>query len=70
MDGRTPLSAGGMIRHRAEIGSYPGAFLAESRQSTTSEPTGDILLDKVAALLSAVENLKHFAATLNRLGYR
>ncbi|WP_238947072.1 hypothetical protein [Saliniramus fredricksonii] len=56
MDGRTPLSAGGMIRHRVRR-QLPGAFLAESRQSTTSEPTGDILLDKVAALLSAVENL-------------
>jgi len=45
-----------MIRHRVRR-QLPGAFLAESRQSTTSEPTGDILLDKVAALLSAVENL-------------
>lgn len=56
VDGRTPLGAGGMIRHRVRR-QLPGAFLAESRQSSASEPTGDVLLDKVAALLSAVENL-------------
>jgi len=56
VDGRTPLSVGGMIRHRVRR-QLPGAFLAESRQSTASEPTGEVLPDKVAALLSAVENL-------------
>lgn len=54
--GRTPLSVGGMIRHRVRR-QLPGAFLVESRQSTAPEPTGEALLDKVAALLSAVENL-------------
>lgn len=56
VDGRTPLSIGGMIRHRVRR-QLPRAFLAESRQSTASEPTGEVLLDKVAALLSAMENL-------------
>jgi hypothetical protein len=56
VDGRTPLSVGGMIRHRVRR-QLPGAFLAESRQSTASEPIGEVLTDKVAALLSAVENL-------------
>ncbi len=56
IDGRTPLSGGGMIRHRVRR-QLPGAFLAESRQSTASEPLGEALPDKVAALLSIVENL-------------
>lgn len=56
MEGRTPLSVGGMIRHRVRR-QLPGAFLAESRQSTASEPSGEALPDKVAALLSALENL-------------
>jgi len=56
MDGRTPLSVGGMIRHRVRR-QLPGAFLAESRQSTAPEPSGEVLPDKVAALLSALENL-------------
>ncbi len=56
VEGRTPLSVGGMIRHRVRR-QLPGAFLAESRQSTATEPTGVVLVDKVAALLSAVENL-------------
>ncbi len=55
-EGRTPLGAGGAIRHRVRR-QLPGAFLAESRQSTAPGPTGDVLADKVAALLSAVENL-------------
>lgn len=56
VDGRTPLGAGGMIRHRVRR-QLPGAFLSESRQSTAPEPTGEVLVDKVAALLSATENL-------------
>lgn len=56
VDGRTPLSAGGMIRHRVRR-QLPGAFLVESRQSSSSAPTGEVLPDTVAALLSAVENL-------------
>ncbi len=56
MDGRTPLGAGGVLRHRVRR-QLPGAFLAESRQSTAPQPTGEVLADKVAALLSSVENL-------------
>jgi DNA phosphorothioation-dependent restriction protein DptH len=56
VDGKTPLSVGGMLRHRVRR-QLPGAFLAETRQSITSVPSGEILSDKVAALLSALENL-------------
>ena len=56
VDVRTPLSAGGMIRHRIRR-QLPRAFLAESRQSTMPEPTGDVLPDKVATLLATMENL-------------
>ncbi|WP_449470557.1 hypothetical protein [Sphingobium chungangianum] len=56
VDGRTPLGLGGMIRHRVRR-QLPGAFLAESRQSTASGPSGEVLPDKVASLLSAMENL-------------
>lgn len=56
VEGRTPLGMGGMIRHRVRR-QLPKAFLAESRQSTAPEPAGDVLADKVAALLSAVESL-------------
>lgn len=56
VEGRTPISAGGMIRHRVRR-QLPGAFLIESRQSISSEQTGDVLTDKVAGLLSALENL-------------
>ncbi|WP_439547059.1 hypothetical protein [Sandarakinorhabdus sp.] len=56
VDERTPLSIGGMIRHRIRR-QLPGAFLAESRQSIAPEPLGDVLPDKVAGLLAAMENL-------------
>jgi DNA phosphorothioation-dependent restriction protein DptH len=56
VDGRTPLGLGGMIRHRVRR-QLPGAFLAESRQSTAPEATGEVLPDKVASLLAAMENL-------------
>ncbi len=55
-EGRTPLGVAGMIRHRVRR-QLPGAFLAESRQSTAPDPTGEVLFDKVAALVSAMENL-------------
>jgi hypothetical protein len=56
VEGRTPLSAGGMIRHRVRR-QLPGTFLSETRQSSASGPTGEVLTDKVAALMSALENL-------------
>lgn len=63
ISGRTPLGLGGMIRHRVRR-QLPGAFLAESRQSTAAEPSGDVLTDMVAGLLSAVENLGQFRTGL------
>ena len=56
MDGRTPLGVGGLIRHRVRR-QLPGAYLAESRQSTAPEPSGDMLADRIATLLSGMENL-------------
>ncbi|TFI57515.1 ATP-binding protein [Sphingomonas parva] len=56
VEGRTPLGMGGMIRHRVRR-QLPRSFLAESRQSVAPDPTGDVLPDKVASLLSAVENM-------------
>jgi hypothetical protein len=63
VEGRSPLGMGGMIRHRVRR-QLPGAFLVESRQSTAPEPTGEVLSDKVAALLSAVESLGPFRSGL------
>ncbi|MDE3799576.1 ATP-binding protein [Sinorhizobium meliloti] len=59
VDGRTPLGMGGLIRHRVrkQLPARHRAFLAESRQSTAPEPTGEVLPDKVATLLAAIENL-------------
>lgn len=56
VDVRTPLGLGGMIRHRVRR-QLPGAFLAESRQSTARAPSGEVLPDMVAGLLAAMENL-------------
>lgn len=63
VESRTPLGAGGLIRHRIRR-QLPGAFLIESRQATAPEPTGEVLTDKVAALLSAIENLGPIRAGL------
>ncbi len=51
----TPISLGGMIRHRVRR-QLPNAFLSESRQSTAPEPTDNVLADKVATLITAIEN--------------
>lgn len=50
------LGAGGLIRHRVRR-QLPNAFLSESRQARTAEPSGDPLADKVAACLAAMENM-------------
>lgn len=52
---RTPLGAGGLLRHRVRK-QLPKAFLCESRQSIPAVPCGDPLADKVAACLAALEN--------------
>lgn len=59
VDGRTPLGMGGLIRHRIrkQLPASHHAFLAESRQSSAPEPTGEVLIDKAAALLVATESL-------------
>lgn len=55
VEGRTPLGAGALIRHR--VRRQLGTFLTESRQGNPRRPTGEVLDDKVAALVASVENL-------------
>lgn len=55
VEGRTPLGAGALIRHR--VRRQLGTFLTESRQGNPRAPTGEVLDDKVAALTSSIENL-------------
>ncbi|WP_420737765.1 ATP-binding protein [Bradyrhizobium japonicum] len=52
---RSALGLGGLIRHRVRK-QLPSAFLSESRQSLAAPECGEVLADKVAALLSALEN--------------
>lgn len=52
---RSPISQGGLIRHRVRR-QLPGAFLSESRQGLQMPPTGDVLADKVAACMVAIES--------------
>lgn len=51
---RSPLGAGGLIRHRVRR-QLPGAFLSESRQGRAMPPSGDVLTDKVSACMLAIE---------------
>jgi hypothetical protein len=53
---RSPISYGGMIRHRVRR-QLPGAFLCESRQALAPTPSGDVLADKVAACIASMESL-------------
>lgn len=53
---RSTIGAGGLIRHRIRK-QLPGEFLSESRHSLPPPGSGDVLADKVAALLSALENV-------------
>jgi hypothetical protein len=55
VEGRTPLGAGALLRHR--VRRQLGTFLTESRQGSPCAPTGEVLDDKVAALAAAMENL-------------
>lgn len=52
---RSALGVGGLIRHRVRK-QLPSAFLSESRQSLPPPTSGEVLADKVAALLSSLEN--------------
>jgi len=51
---RSPLGSGGLIRHRVRR-QLPGSFLSESRQGRAMPPSGDVLEDKVAACMLAIE---------------
>jgi hypothetical protein len=51
---RSPLGAGGLIRHRVRR-QLPGSFLSESRQGRAMLPSGDVLMDKVSACMLAIE---------------
>ncbi len=52
---RSPLGSGGLIRHRVRR-QLPGSFLSESRQGRAMPPSGDVLMDKVAACMLAIES--------------
>lgn len=52
---RSPLGPGGLIRHRVRR-QLPGAFLSESRQGLQMPPCGDVLADKVASCMIALES--------------
>ncbi|MDX1221181.1 ATP-binding protein [Sinorhizobium medicae] len=54
--GRSPLGRGGLLRHRVRR-QLPGAFLSETRQSAPVPSSGDVLHDKVAACIGAIESL-------------
>lgn len=51
---RSPLGAGGLIRHRIRRQLH-GAFLSESRQARHLAPSGDMFADKVANCIVALE---------------
>lgn len=51
---RSPLGVGGLIRHRVRR-QLPGLFLSESRQGKPTPASGDVLLDKLAACMLAIE---------------
>ena len=55
---RSPLSIGGLIRHRVrrQLSGANNAFLSESRQGLRMPPSGDVLADKVADCILALEN--------------
>ncbi|MBZ0093997.1 MAG: type IV secretory system conjugative DNA transfer family protein [Sulfuricella sp.] len=55
---RSPLGPGGLIRHRVrrQLSGANRAFLSESRQGLPMPPSGDVLLDKVASCMLALEN--------------
>ncbi len=56
VEGRSPLGHGGLLRHRVRR-QLPRAFLSETRQSAPAPASGDVLADKVAACVGAIESL-------------
>lgn len=71
----SPLSIGGLIRHRVreQLKAGAGAFLVETRMGTPRGPSGDGLADKTMAAISRIESLgetKHgytFAPSINAI---
>jgi DNA phosphorothioation-dependent restriction protein DptH len=55
---RSALSAGGLLRHRVrrQLPHSAQAYLVESRQSMSPEPSGSVLLDKIAQAIVRIEN--------------
>lgn len=55
---RSPLGIGALIRHRIrrQLPAAGRAFLSESRQGLPMPPSGDVLADKVASGVLALEN--------------
>lgn len=51
---RSPLGTGGLIRHRVRRQLH-GVFLSESRQGLPMPPSGDVLADKIASCIVALE---------------
>lgn len=56
VSGRSPLGFGALLRHRVRR-QLPGAFLSETRQSAPASSSGDVLADKVASCVAAMESL-------------
>jgi hypothetical protein len=54
--GRSPLGFGGLLRHRIRR-QLPGAFLSETRQSNPVGSPDDVLANKVAGCVAALESL-------------
>jgi len=52
---RSPLGIGGLIRHRVRRQLH-GAFLSESRQGLPMPASGNILADKIASCIAAIES--------------
>ncbi|HEY8572750.1 hypothetical protein [Phenylobacterium sp.] len=52
---RSAVGHGALIRHRVRR-QLPGAFLSESRQGIPPTSSGDVLMDKVGACVTAMEN--------------
>lgn len=55
---RSPLSSGGLIRHRVrrQLSGANRAFISESRQGLRMPPSGDVLADKVTNCMLSLEN--------------
>ncbi len=52
---RSPLGIGGLLRHRIRRQLH-NAFLNESRQGLPMPPSGDVLADKIASCITAIES--------------